>query len=698
LGLVQLGANQLVLTNANGTFGGTIADGGIYGGGGGSLVLAGGKETLTGVNTYTGGTIVLAGTLQLFGAGTLGASTGTATLFGGVLDLGQTTQTLAALFLSGGALQNGNLNAPIVSTGGTINGIGGTASLTTFSGMTFAFGTNTYTGGTIVNGGVLDVIGSLTDPTVNSGGTLSGTGTVGATTVDNGGVLAPGNPTGILTVQGNLVFASAASYLIQIGPVGAGRTNVVGTATLGGTVIVAPLPNGIITHQYDILNATAGLNNSFLGVVAPNYVALNPTLTYGPNDVFLNLSLNYNSLGNLNGNQQAVGNALTNFFNSAGFIPAVFAGLTAQGLQQIAGEASTGALQTTFQAMNTFINTLLDPFIDGRTGNGAQQSRVTPYADDDAAAYAAKSGARSSSERDAYAMARKAPFLNTAYDPRWSVWASGFGGSETTDGNAVAGTNTMSSRIYGTAVGADYLISPRSLVGFAMAGGGTNYSVNNFGTGRSDLFQAGAFVRHNVGHAYVSAALAYGWQNVSTDRVVTAAGFDHLQANFNASAVTGRIEGGYRFVAPLFGGVGITPYAAGQFTTFFLPAYAEQAVVGTNLFAQSYPSQNVTDSRSELGVRTDKSFALSTGILTLRGRFAWAHDFDPNRAVSATFQTLPGASFVVNGAAMAPDSALTTASAEMKWLNGWSAAATVEGEFSSVTSSYTGKGVVRYTW
>ena len=55
-------------------------------------------------------------------------------------------------------------------------------------------------------------------------------------------------------------------------------------------------------------------------------------------------------------------------------------------------------------------------------------------------------------------------------------------------------------------------------------------------------------------------------------------------------------------------------------------------------------------------------------------------------------------SFVVNGAAQAHDSALTTASAEVKWTNGWSAAATFEGEFSQVTRSYAGKGVVRYMW
>jgi autotransporter-associated beta strand protein len=649
-----------------------------------------GTLTIAGAATYTGGTTIDAGTMILGNGGAGGSIIGNVTFCSNGADPSCDTSNSKIL---------GFNRSDVYTFAGSISGPG--TVLQFGSGTTILTGASTYSGPTAVDGGILMVNGSITSAVaVNAGGTLSGTGAVGATNVNNGGVLAPGNPTGILTVQGNLVLASAASYLIQIGPVGAGRTNVVGTATLGGTVIVAPLPNGIITHQYDILNATAGLNGTFLGAVAPNYVALNPSLSYGPNDIFLNLSLNYNSLGNLNGNQQAVGNALTNFFNSAGFIPAVFAGLTSAGLQQIAGEASTGSLQTTFQAMNTFINTLLDPFIDGRTSNGAQQSRATPYADESNAAdaYAARGGARSGNERDAYAMARKAPFLNTAYDPRWSVWASGFGGSETTDGNAVAGTNTMTSRIYGTAVGADYLISPRSLVGFALAGGGTNYSVNNFGTGRSDLFQAGVFVRHTVGQAYVSGALAYGWQNVSTDRIVTAAGFDHLQANFNANAVSGRIEGGYRFMTPWLGGFGITPYAAGQVTTFMLPAYAEQAVVGTNMFAQSYASQSVTDTRTELGVRTDKSFALATGILTVRGRLAWAHDFDPNRAVSATFQTLPGASFVVNGAAKAPDSALTTASAEMKWLNGWSAAATVEGEFSSVTSSYTGKGVVRYTW
>jgi uncharacterized protein with beta-barrel porin domain len=194
-----------------------------------------------------------------------------------------------------------------------------------------------------------------------------------------------------------------------------------------------------------------------------------------------------------------------------------------------------------------------------------------------------------------------------------------------------------------------------------------------------------------------------------------ASGVDRLRAEFNANAWSGRGEGGYRTVTPWLGGVGLTPYAAAQFTTFQLPAYAENVVSGANTFALAYGAKSVTDARSELGLRADKSFAIQSGVPTLglradksfaiqsgvptlRGRAAWAHDFNPDRAIGATFQALPGASFVVNGARHASDSALTSASAEMKWLNGWSAAATFDAEFSNITRSFAGKGTVRYAW
>jgi uncharacterized protein with beta-barrel porin domain len=201
-----------------------------------------------------------------------------------------------------------------------------------------------------------------------------------------------------------------------------------------------------------------------------------------------------------------------------------------------------------------------------------------------------------------------------------------------------------------------------------------------------------------MGSAYVGAAAAYGWQDVTTDRTVSIAGIDRLRARFNAHAYSARVEGGNRHVLPSIGGIGLTPYAAAQVVAFDLPAYAESVLSGANTFALAYAAKTVTATRTELGLRSDKSYVAGDVILTLRGRVAWAHDFNTDRAASVTFMSLPGASFVVNGAVQAHDVALTTASAELKLLSGISLAATFEGEFSDTTRSYAGKGVARYQW
>jgi len=57
-----------------------------------------------------------------------------------------------------------------------------------------------------------------------------------------------------------------------------------------------------------------------------------------------------------------------------------------------------------------------------------------------------------------------------------------------------------------------------------------------------------------------------------------------------------RVEGGCRVIAPWMNGVGITPYAAGQFATFDLPAYAESVISGGSAFALAYGARNVTES------------------------------------------------------------------------------------------------------
>ena len=564
-------------------------------------------------------------------------------------------------------------------------------------------GSNSYSGPTSVNGGTLIVDGSIASSlltTVNAGGTLGGNGTVGSTII-NGGTLAPGNSIGVLTVHGSLAFTAASSYMVEVSPASADRVNVTGAATLGGATVKASFAAGsYVSKQYTILNASGGVIGTFGSLVSINVPStLAASLSYDANNAYLDLDLAVSKLPGLNNNQRNVGNALGSYFNTAGGIPVAFATLTAAGLTQVSGETAAGSQQTTFSAMTQFLGTLLDPFIGGRGEASASTTSSTSFAEEsDVNAYASSRGKRTGAEREAYAAIYRKASIRDSYDPRWSVWAAGFGGSQTTDGNTALGSSTTTSRVFGMAVGADYVFSPRTIAGFALAGGGTNFGVSNGGSGRSDLFQAGAFIKHSVGNAYVSVALAYGWQDITTDRTVTIAGVDRLRAEFNANALSGRVEGGYRFVTPWIGGVGLTPYAAGQFTTFDLPAYAEQAVSGANTFALGYAAKTVTAARSELGLRTDKSFAMPNAILTLRGRLAWAHDFNADRNIATTFQTLPGASFVVNGAAQAQDSALITASAEVKWLNGFSLAGVFEGEFSAVTRSYAGKGVARYAW
>ncbi|WP_280704765.1 autotransporter outer membrane beta-barrel domain-containing protein [Bradyrhizobium sp. BR13661] len=559
------------------------------------------------------------------------------------------------------------------------------------SGMLILSGTNTYTGTTTVNGGILRVDGDISASnltTVNAGGALYGAGIVGNTFIANGGIYAPGNGAAgsSMQVHGNLGLAAGSIYAVQVGSVSSTSHAVVtGNVALNGTVGVALSPGSTVMKHYSIMDFAGTATGNFAGVAAPG--GLIGTTTVGSNQVFLDFTLNYGAKNGLNINQQNVATTLQNFFNANGGLQAEFAGLNRGGLTQAAGEPATGSQQTTFNAMNLFMSLLTDVFGGGRSSAPGP----TPYADETSADAYAASGKRPS---DAFAsIYRKVPA--PTFEQRWDVWVAGYGGSQTTDGRAALGSNNTNSSIYGTAVGLDYRFSPSTVAGFALAGGGTGFGVNGLGWGHSDLFQAGAFVRHNAGPAYITAALAYGWQDVTTNRIVTAAGTDQLRARFNANAVSGRIEGGYRQATPW---IGLTPYAALQATMFNLPGYSEFAVVGNNTFALNYAAKDVTSTRTELGLRADKSFAAAGGVVTLRGRAAWAHDFNPDRAVGAVFQTLPGSAIVVNGAALSRDAALTTASVQMNWMNGWSASATFEGEFSNVTRSYAGKGLVRYTW
>jgi outer membrane autotransporter protein len=155
------------------------------------------------------------------------------------------------------------------------------------------------------------------------------------------------------------------------------------------------------------------------------------------------------------------------------------------------------------------------------------------------------------------------------------------------------------------------------------------------------------------------------------------------------------VESGYRF-ATLFGG--LTPYAAIQAQNFRTPSYSETDASGGG-FALTYNARTGTDTRSELGARLDRILAFNpSAVLTLSARLAWAHDWVSDPTLGAVFQTLPGASFIVNGATPAKDSALASAGTELRLANGVSLLGKFDGEFAGHSSTYAGTGTVRYAW
>jgi uncharacterized protein with beta-barrel porin domain len=69
-----------------------------------------------------------------------------------------------------------------------------------------------------------------------------------------------------------------------------------------------------------------------------------------------------------------------------------------------------------------------------------------------------------------------------------------------------------------------------------------------------------------------------------------------------------------------------------------------------------------------------------------------------NPSLAAAFQTLPGASFIVNGATPARNSALASAGAELRLVNGVTLPGKFDGEFARGSQTYAGTGTIRYTW
>jgi fibronectin-binding autotransporter adhesin len=232
------------------TFAGTVS-------GTGALRQIGtGTTILTADNSYTGGTTIEAGTLQLGAGGTTG-------------------------MVPGNVTNNGTLavnRADTVTLNGTISGSGGFWQMG--PGTTILAAANSYSGTTTISGGTLLVQGdqsTATGDTRVAAGTLSGTGVIGGNvSVAGGATLAPGmlsGAPGVLTVKGDLALDPGAIVNVDLGQANAvgGPLNdlirVGGDLTLNGTLNVAQSAGGsfgpgvyrVISYDGDLLGGTLAL-------------------------------------------------------------------------------------------------------------------------------------------------------------------------------------------------------------------------------------------------------------------------------------------------------------------------------------------------------------------------------------------------------------------------------------------------------
>ena len=260
--------------------------------GGGSLTkLGAGTTVLNGAGSYTGGTTVSAGTLQLGSTGSL-AQTGALAVDGGTFDLNGKTQTVGALAGSIGttiALGSGTLTAgdgSNTSVASTITGGSGTGSLVKQGAGTMTLsGTNTYGGGTTINGGVLAIsadanlgtggglafangaalqtTGSFATSRATTLGTGGGTFDVLSGTLSHGGEIGGG---GGLTKSGagTMILTATNSY-------GGGTTISAGTLQIGNNGTTGSITGNVLNNGTLVFNRSDTLASVvFDGAISGN--------------------------------------------------------------------------------------------------------------------------------------------------------------------------------------------------------------------------------------------------------------------------------------------------------------------------------------------------------------------------------------------------------------------------------------------
>jgi autotransporter-associated beta strand protein len=242
-----------------------------------------GTWTLSGSNSYSGGTTVESGGLTLNSSGSLGASTGSLSISGGSLDLGGSAVSPSSLLLTRGSVVNGSLSAGayVLSDGlisATLSG-GGAVSKIGSGTVNLSGANSSHTGDLVVNAGTLCVAGPMDGApsravSVGTNATLAGNGTLsGNITIASGGILAPGsNGSGTLTLPGSLSLTAGSSLNILLtNPATSGGVVVTGSYTPPSGGFVGVNLSGANNGSYTLLSTVGGINMSQFQIVSSPY-------------------------------------------------------------------------------------------------------------------------------------------------------------------------------------------------------------------------------------------------------------------------------------------------------------------------------------------------------------------------------------------------------------------------------------------
>ena len=444
------------------------------------------------------------------------------------------------------------------------------------------------------------------------------------------------------TVSGVYAQTSTGILALRVGPTTSDSLQVNGAARLNGTALANFQP-GALGNSYTLVSASGGYTGTFSAFATQNLPSfLSASLSYGANNVTLNLTSGFANTSGLGGDQISVGRALDSTFNAGGGLgamPALFSLPSSQipsALSQLSGDSASLSQTSAFAAGAQFTNLMSSRSATRRAEELAEAPCTTAKAE-----------------------------ANACEPPsNWAVWGNGFAGTQWLNADSVTGAPASQASIAGGAFGADYRFAPDALVGLAVGLSDSNYWMpTNNATGRATGTHVGLYGAYDWSGLYLNAAIAYSRFDGNATRVVTGIGTTETERLSGVSSqLAGRVEFGRPFnVSEVTGGqVAVTPFVALQPAQLWMPGMTETSSAqsgGSGVFGLTYQPQATTSLPSFLGAQVNAQTEISGRPLNAWVRAAWVHEFLTDRSVTAGFQVLPGTSFTVDGARAASDAA-----------------------------------------